>query len=73
MNKLQKTIDRSNKALEEQRNNPLVMAIVQTLAVPIYLSFKLQWFLSSLLFGEDACTIARNKLNSDYLNKKNNP
>ena len=70
MSKLQKTIDKASNVLEEQRVNPIIIAITQTLALIPYFSFKLQWFLSELIFGKDACTIARNKLNSEFENKK---
>ena len=70
MSKLQKTIDKASNALEDQRVNPVIIAITQTLALIPYFSFKLQWFLSEIIFGKDACTIARNKLNSEFKNKK---
>ena len=68
----QKTIYKAEKVLEDARTNPLLLALIQTYAAWIYLSFKVQWNLSKWIFGEDACSIARNKLNSDF-NEKNNP
>lgn len=69
MSKTQKVIDKADQVLGDARSAPLILAFTQTLALLVYFPLKVLWFFSTILYGEDACTIARNKFNSEIDNK----
>lgn len=60
--------DKLNESLEEARINPIIMAVNQANAGWLYMFSKWSWWLPEKIFGKDACTMARIKVN-EKLNK----
>ena len=65
---MSKILDKANEKLEDAAVNPIIVALTQANAGWLYLFGKWSWWLPEIIFGKDACTLARIKINQK-LNK----
>jgi hypothetical protein len=63
-----KLVDKVNEQLENTRVNPTYLMASQIAAAWLYIIFRVLWFIPEIIFGNDACTKARNKLNEKLNN-----
>lgn len=64
-----KILEKTNETLENASIHPVILAVTQANAGWLYMFSRWSWFLPEIIFGKDACTMARIKVN-EKLNKK---